>query len=220
MRSKYQRNNIGFLLLICLALFALQVSCRSTTHRASTQARLKEYIDTIKVINTHEHQRWDPAHEGYDFNFYTLLAHTYLKHDLVSAGAAPLDLEDVNKGDLDALWNAYGSYFDFARNTSYYSHFLEGLKILYGFDEPFFTKEVCCSRVCIKYAIIKGRGGLTLKLYGLPPVAAFKRVFKALVNVARCYAHRGICFEIKTIITDCKFTRIFFEAIRDQGLIC
>jgi hypothetical protein len=111
------------------------------TNTTSTQHRLKEYIDTIKVINTHEHQRWFSQYDGHDINFYTILNHTYLQSDLVSAGATRANTDRINKGDLDALWENYGQALKFSRNTSYYSHFLEGFRILYGFNDPSFTKE-------------------------------------------------------------------------------
>jgi len=139
MRSGKFVNNYHIFVLVILVLVGFSIHCTESSNAAYD--RIREYIDTIKVINTHEHQRWDPAHEGHDFNFYTLVAHSYLKYDLISAGALRFDLEDVNKGDHDALWKAYGAYLDFSRNTSYYSHFLKGFEILYGYDKPYFTKE-------------------------------------------------------------------------------
>jgi hypothetical protein len=102
---------------------------------------LKKYIDTIKVINTHEHQRWFSQYDGQDIHFYTILNHTYLQSDLVSSGASRVNTEQINKGDLDVLWDAYGRSLNFSRNTSFYSQFLEGFRILYGFNDPYFTKE-------------------------------------------------------------------------------
>jgi len=107
----------------------------------STYDRLKDYIDTIKVINTHEHQRKPPDYEGTAYNFYTILANSYLNADLISAGAPEFDSDVIKQGDLDELWGMYGQYLNFSRNTTYYSHFLEGMRILYGFDEPYFTKS-------------------------------------------------------------------------------
>jgi hypothetical protein len=107
----------------------------------STYETLREYVDTIKVVNTHEHQRWFSDFEGRLHNFYTILAHSYLQADLVSAGGPGLKPETINQGDLEALWKTYGPYLDFSRNTSYYSHFVSGFKLLYGFEDPFFTEE-------------------------------------------------------------------------------
>jgi len=112
-----------------------------TRHSASTYSRLRDYVDTIKVVNAHEHQRWFAEFEGHPYNFYTLLAYSYLQADLVSAGGPELKPEIVNQRDLEALWKTYGPYLDFSRNTSYYSHFLAGFRLLYGFSDPSFTKE-------------------------------------------------------------------------------
>jgi hypothetical protein len=125
---------IGF---VILAAFAVHCSKRST----SVYEALREYVDTIKVVNAHEHQRWFPEYDGHAYNFYSLLAHTYLQADLVSAGAPGLKTEDINNGNLEALWATVGPYLDFSRNTSYYSHFLAGFRLLYGFEDPYFTKE-------------------------------------------------------------------------------
>jgi hypothetical protein len=123
-------------LVILLSFFS---NCATSTD--TTCQQLKSYINTIKIINTHEHQRRFSQYEGHDYNFYTILSRSYLNADLISAGAPPFNPERINKGDLDSLWEAYGTALDFSRNTSYYSHFLNGFNILYGYDKPYFTKE-------------------------------------------------------------------------------
>ncbi len=132
---------IHYIMTLAIILVGLTISCVQKTETAAVQNRIKEYIDTIKVINTHEHQRWFPQYDGHNINFYTLLNHTYLQSDLISSGAQRISTEKINGGDLDALWEAYGPSLDFSRNTSYYSHFLKGFQILYGYDEPYFTKD-------------------------------------------------------------------------------
>ncbi len=124
---------------LCVGLVAFTAGC--TKQNASTYARLRAYADTIRVVNAHEHQRWFAEHEGHPYNFYTLLAHSYLKCDLISAGASELKPEIVNQGNLEALWKSCGPYFDFCRNTSYYRQFLAGFRLLYGFNDASFTKE-------------------------------------------------------------------------------
>lgn len=132
-------SQISIFVLIIIIFTGLSISCANT--KSTTFEQLKEYIDTIKVVNTHEHQRWYPQYDGHDINFYILLNHSYLQADLVSAGAPRFDTESINEGDLDALWETYGRSLDFSRNTSYYSHFLKGFNILYGYNDPYFTKE-------------------------------------------------------------------------------
>ena len=139
----YQKSlvKISRYVLIIIIFAGISISCTNVTNTDSTQARLKEYVDTIKVINTHEHQRWFPQYDGNDINFYTILNHSYLQADLVSAGAKRVGTKSINDGNLDTLWEDYGRYLDFSRSTSYYSHFLEGFRILYGYNNSYFTKE-------------------------------------------------------------------------------
>jgi hypothetical protein len=139
MYSKKRFIQFIIYLLIVILLSSLTISCDRGTN--TPYKRLRDYISTIKVINTHEHQRQPAEYAGQKHNFYTLLAYSYLNSDLVSAGAVPLRPELVNQGHLDELWGKYGQYLDFSRNTSYYSHFLVGFKVLYGLNEPYFTKE-------------------------------------------------------------------------------
>ena len=126
---------------ISILIFLVFFSTNCALPKNTAYEQLKGYIDTIKIINTHEHQRRFSQYEGHDYNFYTILSHSYLQADLISAGAPPFNPESINNGDLDSLWKAYGPSLDFSRNTSYYSHFLKGFNILYGYDEPYFTKE-------------------------------------------------------------------------------
>ena len=139
MVSKRALLRIGPAIFLLVLQAAFSFCC--TRHPTSTYSRLRDYVDAIKVVNAHEHQRWFLEHDGQALNFYTLLAHSYLQADLVSAGAPELKTEAVNQGDLEALWKAQGPYLDFSRNTSYYSHFLAGFRLLYGFSDPSFTKE-------------------------------------------------------------------------------
>ena len=100
---------------------------------------LRDYIETIKVVDTHEHQRnrQDPD-QG--VSFYTLLATTYLRSDLMSAGSPPLTSESVRANTLDENWETYGPYLELSKNTSYYAQFLSGFRKLYGYEEESFTK--------------------------------------------------------------------------------
>jgi len=126
--------------LALLALWWPATGCAAPQADA-VRERLADYIDTIEVVDTHEHQRWVPQDDARDINFYTILAGSYLQADLVSAGAPPLRREEVGGGDLEALWDTYGPALDFARATSYYGQFLAGFRQLYGYDAPYFTKE-------------------------------------------------------------------------------
>jgi hypothetical protein len=123
-----------------VAVLVCSVAGCSKGTAETTRERLRGFIDNIRVINTHEHQRIPPDYNERNYNFYSILASTYLESDLVSAGAPEFEADVVERGNLDELWDIYGRYLDFSRNTSYYSHFLAGFRILYGFDEPYFTQ--------------------------------------------------------------------------------
>ncbi|MFC1613878.1 amidohydrolase family protein [Gemmatimonadota bacterium] len=126
-----------FGVLLCTIFF----SCHSFPADDNLNLRLKAYIDQIKVIDTHEHLRMNSSVKTGSVNFFTILNASYLKSDMISAGSPPLDDEMIAEGDLDKLWSAYGPWLDKTRNTSYYGHLVEGFRVLYGFDEPYFTRE-------------------------------------------------------------------------------
>jgi predicted TIM-barrel fold metal-dependent hydrolase len=136
-RSRFQRSRASWwtALLLCL-LFA---GCRGAEDGAFEI--LRGQLDRIRVIDAHEHQRWPAEFEGQEYNFYTLLSYSYMQADMVSAGGPRLEPEAVNRGDLAALWDMHGPYLDACRNTTYYSHFLAGFRLLYGYEEPHFSRE-------------------------------------------------------------------------------
>lgn len=136
------RKSIFRLTVISIILIPFSIlDVRCSKNATSTYEALRDYVDTIKVVNAHEHQRWPSAYDGQAVNLYMLLAYSYLQHDLISAGAAELKPEVAMQRDLEDLWKTYGSFFDFSRNTSYYSQFLVGFKLLYEFSDPSFTQE-------------------------------------------------------------------------------
>lgn len=130
MKSK----RILYFLIICL-LSPLFINCQNAANQ-----RLIKHINSIKVINTHEHQR-NPLDYNVDhYNFYLLLARSYLKADLVSAGSPKINIETINKYNLDELWDIYGDYLKLSCNTSYYKHFVRGFQVLYDYNDPYFTQ--------------------------------------------------------------------------------
>lgn len=117
--------------------FAIIVSgCRGTD---SLYHRIREHADQVKVINTHEHQHHASEYPVDTFTFYDLLGASYLKADLVSAGMEPV--QKNNSMGPDELWNIYGESLDYTRTTSYYGHLISGFRLLYDFDEPYFTRS-------------------------------------------------------------------------------
>ena len=126
--------------VLAVLIIAGGLACDTGLETETTYGRIRDYIDTIPVINTHEHQI-PAASQGDDpVSFYTLLSRSYLQADIVSAGAPSLRSRDLVKSPLDDLWATYGQALNYCRGTSYYSHFLAGFRVLYGYKKPSFDQ--------------------------------------------------------------------------------
>ncbi len=138
------KNLIAGAILIA-ALSVILSGCADCSKKgpltATVHQRLEAFIDSIDVIDTHEHQRLPPAFDKDKTNFFSLLQREYIHADLVSAGMPGMRQELIENGATDSLWEESGRYLDFCRNTSYYGHFRDGLSLLYGFSDPYFTRE-------------------------------------------------------------------------------
>lgn len=123
-----------FFITVCFCYLAsLPVSSQNSTFE-----RLMEYANGVKIINTHEHQIMPKKLNNMNYNFWMVLNRSYLIADLVSAGGSRFN---ENNTGLDELWQQNGNYLEFTENTSYYLHFLEGMKKCYGYNENTFTRE-------------------------------------------------------------------------------
>ncbi len=135
MKAKNSILNLVFLLICSFVL----VNCAE--HEKDAYNRLMEYAGSVKVINTHEHQRNPNELDYKEYNFWVLLNHSYLMSDVVSAGGSYYSTGIPEGKSLEELWDINGKYLDFSKNTSYYVHFLEGIKKCYGYNGSEFTKE-------------------------------------------------------------------------------
>ncbi|MEN8227596.1 MAG: amidohydrolase family protein [Bacteroidota bacterium] len=127
-------KRISLLLVSVGVLVAMGAQARQVLHDGNYQAtydRLEEFIDNIKVVNTHEHQRIPLYNADEKVTFYSFLSGSYLSGSLRLAGAGP----DISS------WVKVGKYLDFSRNTSTYDCMIEGFRILYGFEERYFTEK-------------------------------------------------------------------------------
>ncbi|MBN1985441.1 MAG: amidohydrolase family protein [Prolixibacteraceae bacterium] len=130
-----------FLPLRFVVVATLFIFCGCTASRDKSYQQLMNYAETVKVINTHEHQR-NPLDMGYkSYHFWVLLSNSYLNADVVSAGGKSFTLEQLNTGTPDEFWASNGEYLSFCSQTSYYGQFMEGIKKCYGYNEPAFTPE-------------------------------------------------------------------------------
>lgn len=125
--------------LAVLLIFMLLQQCNQAGD--STFQSLMNAADGIRVINTHEHQRWTEGFGDHDYGLFHLVNTAYLQSDIVSAGGTYLDMGALDSMDLESWWEINGDALDYTRNTSYYSHFIKGFKKLYDFEDLYLTEE-------------------------------------------------------------------------------
>ncbi len=138
MLVKFKFTPMAALLLAVAMLYSCQ-GIQGDRSSASRYEKLKAYADEIRVINTHEHQRWSEENAVMHHKLSHLIQASYLGADVVSAGGAWIESEKLDSMSMEEYWNINGTALDKCRNTSYYSHFLSGFKILYDFQDPYFT---------------------------------------------------------------------------------
>ncbi len=107
-----------------------------TACQESSYDKLRNYIDTIEIVDTHEHQQ-TPSDSG---GFYFFNGIAYFPADLYSAGASGYDQKNT-EFNSDTVWNSFGKYYDFSRTTSYHEQLMNTLRILYGFKKPYVEKD-------------------------------------------------------------------------------
>jgi hypothetical protein len=130
--------SVSAILLLSISLLSLN---RCDFNEEALYKRLRDHADQVKIIDTHEHQRLPEEFGDYRFRFYHLIAASYLASDVCTAGANGYDFKLMDSLSLDELWDVYGRALDYTRNTSYYSQFVKGFQIQYGFKNLYFTKE-------------------------------------------------------------------------------
>jgi len=124
-----------------LAFILLILSASCTEDHGAIHESLKNYANDIKVINTHEHQRWCEENASLNYNLSHLIQSAYLMADLVSAGGTWISPEQMDSMAMDEFWEINGHALHYTRNTSYYSHFIAGFQKLYDFQDPYFTES-------------------------------------------------------------------------------
>ncbi len=140
-KSRKMKKAIPVFFLCIIAVTLVFFAKRCTTADDTAYARIRAHADNIRVINTHEHQQRPEELGDHRFGFFHLLALSYLMGDMNSAGAGGYNMNELDTLSLDELWDRYGEALNFCRNTSYYGHFARGFGKLYGFSDPYFTKD-------------------------------------------------------------------------------
>jgi hypothetical protein len=116
-----------FFLIFVLTL----TGCRENVYN-----RIKSYIDSIEIVDTHEHQQ-----APFDSTTFYFFNTTYFASDIYCAGAPSFEPRQKGKFNIDTLWNQVEKYYNYSRATSYHEQFMNSLKILYGYNKPYLVKD-------------------------------------------------------------------------------
>ena len=133
--------NIKPITIFFLLVFSGIIISGCKNDRQNNYDRLMKHANSIRIVDTHEHQRSASAYKINEYNLFALIAHSYLSSDLVTAGGIDIDDNMLNELSLDSLWKLHGKYLGYSSNTSYYKHLNAGIQQLYDFKEPVFTAE-------------------------------------------------------------------------------
>jgi len=115
-----------------LAVF-LSSACKDETQKARTH--LEDYANSLKVINTHEHQLNPLSFDYPEFNYFSLLKNSYLEFDLVSSSGIPLSDSLLKNATVEQLFDIYKDFLEYSSITSFAQQFFKGISVLY--DIPF-----------------------------------------------------------------------------------
>src|SRR5450432_981252 len=80
----------------------------------SAYNRIRKYIDSIKVVDSHEHLQ-----KPLDSTSFNIFNTSYFSADIYSAGATSTDGWRNGKFNVDTFWNQAGKYYNYSRATSY-----------------------------------------------------------------------------------------------------
>jgi hypothetical protein len=108
-----------------------------TACQESNYDKIKNYLETIEIVDAHEHQQV-PADSNSFYFFNTI---SYFPADLQSAGAP--DAFKMTDGifNADTVWSRFGRYYNYSRATSYHEQLMNTLRLLYDYDKPYLEKE-------------------------------------------------------------------------------
>lgn len=99
----------------------------------SAQSRIKQAVDSIRIIDSHEHLMSEKSRLELTTDIFYLFKN-YPRHDLISAGLQKEDEEYIfnDKNPLEERWNKFYPYWRKTRNTAYSQIVLIAAKDLFG----------------------------------------------------------------------------------------
>ena len=95
---------------------------------------LQSFIQKQPMIDIHENLITVDQMQGAELDLFDLLAHSYVRHDLTSAGLPPTRWSKLGD-EPEAGWNHIKPYLDAVRPNASYQVLLAALKDLYGLEE-------------------------------------------------------------------------------------
>lgn len=125
-----------FFILLTLPLFSFAGNSEQSDQAALKQ-RISQYVDTLRVIDTHEHLFTPEIVNGSNFSDHMMLFQQNGYDDLVSA-SMPKDLFDKLYNESispQQKWKLIEPYYRNTFNTSYIRIILKGISRLYGIQE-------------------------------------------------------------------------------------
>lgn len=131
------KKSILTLTLLTTTLFSFSQIQTRPLPKPGFEQRIKDHVNSIKIIDTHEHLRSEEQIlEKAPFDFTKLFQH-YLQDDFISSGMSKsvtnlMSNEDVT---LDEKWQILKPYWQHARTTGYGRVSLIAAKDLFGFDD-------------------------------------------------------------------------------------
>jgi uncharacterized protein len=107
-----------------------------TKPQSGYELRIRDYVNNLEVIDTHEHLYTGEIIRGSYFSDFWLLFQPNVYDDLVSAGLPHSRFEKLYNSDLKPLqkWDLIEEYWNKSFNTSFSRTMLLGIKNLYGFS--------------------------------------------------------------------------------------
>ncbi len=108
-----------------------------TSCQEKTYDKIKDYLETIDIVDTHEHIQLP----GDSADFYLLNNISYFSSDIISSGSPAFEILSDQEFDPEKLWDKFGKYYNYSRATSYHKQLMNTLKILYGYEKPYLKKE-------------------------------------------------------------------------------
>jgi hypothetical protein len=103
---------------------------------SASYLKIKEYVDGISIVDTHEHLPQEPERLGEDVDVLATFFPHYASSDLRSAGMPEEDLTFIRDASkpLDERWGVFEPWWEMIRNTGYARAIEIASRDLYGVD--------------------------------------------------------------------------------------